>query len=153
MIVQFITDIGPWFWFVIGLMLLLGEVAVPGVYMIWFGLSAVIIGTLTLTGFADVKWWPWQVQMVAFAALSLVLVFAGRTVMRRDGKTDAAEGLNAPLKRFVGVEVDLDQAIASGVGRVRLADTTWRVKGPDLPAGTKVRVTGLQDDVLVVEKV
>jgi membrane protein implicated in regulation of membrane protease activity len=34
---------------------------------------------------------------------------------------------------------------------VRIADTTWQVTGPDLPAGSAVRVVGSDGIVLSVE--
>ena len=46
----------------------------------------------------------------------------------------------------------LDQAIENGVGYVRLDDSRWKVSGPDLPKGTKVRVTGADGTVLEVEE-
>ena len=39
----------------------------------------------------------------------------------------------------------------NGVGKVVVDDSTWRVKGPDLPAGTHVRVVGVDGVVFVVE--
>ncbi|MFD0936463.1 NfeD family protein, partial [Methylobacterium trifolii] len=37
-----------------------------------------------------------------------------------------------------------------GAGRIRFDDTLWRVSGPDLPAGARVRVTGMAGTVLTV---
>jgi inner membrane protein len=34
----------------------------------------------------------------------------------------------------------LEEPIVQGVGRVRIDDSVWRIAGPDLPAGAKVRV-------------
>ena len=152
MIMQFLAEIGPWFWFVLGLVLLLGEVLIPGTFLIWFGISALVIGTLTLTGFADVSWWPWQVQFVAFGILSLVLVFVARRLLP-SADEDAAAGINDPLGRWVGAEAVLDTAIENGAGRARFGDTVWRVRGPDLQAGRRVRVTGHADGALLVEAV
>jgi membrane protein implicated in regulation of membrane protease activity len=36
--------------------------------------------------------------------------------------------------------VPLERAIVNGHGRVQIADAYWDVVGPDLPAGTPVRV-------------
>ena len=47
----------------------------------------------------------------------------------------------------------LEEPIVSGVGRVRLGDTTWRVQGPDLPAGTAVRIAASNGGVLTVAPV
>ena len=47
----------------------------------------------------------------------------------------------------------LDQPIENGVGKVTVDDSTWRVKGPDLPAGTHVRVEDIDGVVFVIAPV
>lgn len=153
MIQQALAEIGPWFWFVAGLLLLIGEVVIPAAFLVWFGIAALIIGTLTLTGFADVAWWPWQAQLVAFAVLSFVMVFVGRKVFPTSRAATEPTELNSPLARWVGSEVTLIEPIVDGAGRVKLGDTTWRVSGPDADIGTRVRVLHVKDSALVVEPI
>ena len=43
MIQQWLADLGPWSWFIIGLLLMLAELILPGVFLIWFGISALVI--------------------------------------------------------------------------------------------------------------
>ena len=45
----------------------------------------------------------------------------------------------------------LDGAIVDGRGRLKIDDTVWLIAGPDLPAGTHVRVTGADNTLLRVE--
>ena len=154
MVMQLLADLGPWSWFIIGLILLVGEVVLPGVFLIWFGLSALVIGTLTLFPFTDVAWWPWQAQLVAFGALALVLALVGRKLFPTDTENDEASKINDPLSRHVGSEATLHQAIENGSGRVKLGDTIWRANSKtDLPKGAKVRVVGHEEGALVVEMV
>ncbi len=47
----------------------------------------------------------------------------------------------------------LDEPIRDGSGRLALGDTTWRVTGPDLAAGAKVRIVEADGAVLKVEAV
>jgi membrane protein implicated in regulation of membrane protease activity len=47
-----------------------------------------------------------------------------------------------------GVVLD---AISGGQGRIKVGETTWRATGPDLPAGTKVKVVDQVPGGLVVE--
>lgn len=151
MIVQILSELGPWSWFIIGLLLLVGEVVLPGVFLIWFGLSALVIGTLTLATFTDVAWWPWQAQVVAFGVLSLVMVMIGNKLFPSNSQDDEASKINDPLGKFVGHEATLIDPISNGVGRIKLGDTTWRVTGDDLPSGSKVRVIGSKDGALLIE--
>ena len=154
MFVDMLTDLGPWSWFVIGLLLLVGEIVLPGVFLIWFGMSALVIGSLTLISFTDVSWWPWQAQVVAFGVLAFILAMVGKKLFPTDIENDDASRINDPLRRFVGSEANLVEAVENGVGRVKLGDTVWRVfASADFPAGAKVRVIGARDGALVVEAV
>jgi hypothetical protein len=42
-------------------------------------------------------------------------------------------------------------AIENGVGRARVGDSEWRVQGPDLPVGSRVRALSVNGNTLVVE--
>ena len=153
MIFDTVSSLGPWTWLIIGLLLLFGEALVPGVFLIWFGIAGLIIGSLSLLPFADVAWWPWQAQLVAFGVLSLVLVFVGNRLFPSTAKDDHAAKMNNPLAKFVGRDAIVSEAIENGVGRVKLGDTVWRVRGADAVAGSKVRVVRVEDQTLVVESV
>jgi membrane protein implicated in regulation of membrane protease activity len=48
--------------------------------------------------------------------------------------------------------VPLEQGIVNGSGRVQIADAFWDVSGPDLPAGTVVRVVAAHGMTLVVQE-
>jgi membrane protein implicated in regulation of membrane protease activity len=41
---------------------------------------------------------------------------------------------------LVGRVFTLEKPIVDGFGTVRIDDTIWRVAGPDVPAGSRVRV-------------
>jgi membrane protein implicated in regulation of membrane protease activity len=43
------------------------------------------------------------------------------------------------------------QAIENGSGRVKLGDSEWLVHGPDVAAGDRVRVSGVDGATLLVE--
>jgi membrane protein implicated in regulation of membrane protease activity len=75
---------------------------------------------------------------------------AGRTVHERAGRfgraSDAALTPSIFDRQFV-----LHEAIHEGRGKVKAGDSLWLVSGPDLPAGTRVRVTGQDGVILKVE--
>lgn len=151
MVAQIIAELGPWTWMLVGLLLLVGEALIPGVFLIWFGLAGVAVGAVTLVFFADTQWWSWQVQLVLFGVLSLIFVIAGNRLFPASKEDDAANHLNDPLARHLGVETELVEAINNGSGRVKLGDTTWRVLGPKLAVGKRVRVVGVENGALLVE--
>ena len=45
----------------------------------------------------------------------------------------------------------LEKPIVNGVGTIRIEDTIWRVNGPDLPAGSRVRIERADGVELAVE--
>ena len=142
---RLIVELGPWSWWIVGLLLLGLEVMAPGTFFLWFGLSALIVGTLAL--FVDVSW---QAEVMLFGGLSLASLLVGRAFMRRRSPTEGDPALNQRGRRLVGREFILDEPITTGTGRLKVDDTIWRVTGPDCAAGTRVRVEDLDGPVLVV---
>ncbi|MEM8813391.1 MAG: NfeD family protein [Pseudomonadota bacterium] len=147
MLTWILETLGPWTWWALGLILLGLEILVPGVYVMWFGLAALSVGT-----FALLVPTSWTVQILMFAVLSVIAVLVGRVVMKRTG-ADEDTGLNDRGARYVGRTFLLSEPIADGQGRVQIDDTIWRVSGPDLAAGRRVRVVAAEAARLIVETV
>jgi membrane protein implicated in regulation of membrane protease activity len=151
MLTQALADLGEWNWIVLGVVLLVLEILVPGVFLLWIGIAAILTGALSL----QLLWldvWGWQVQVLVFLALSLVSAYVGTRIMGKSDGSDTDEPLlNRRAEQLVGRTATLEEAIVNGRGRIRLGDTLWRVSGPDLPAGTRVRVTTVKNTGLIVE--
>ena len=152
MISSFILDLGPWSWMVLGFILLAMEIVVPGVFLLWIGVAAILTGALSLQLWG-VEFWSWQVQVLVFLALSLVSAIVGKKITRSTETETDEPMLNRRTEQLVGRTAVLDEPMFEGVGRVRLGDTTWRVSGPDLPAGTRVRIVAARGGELIVEAV
>lgn len=137
-----------WVWIVLGLVLVGGEMLAPGVFLLWFGLAALLTGGVVgLTGIA------WQGALLVFAGLAIVCVLAGRAVTRRrSDEPDVAAGLNDRGRQLIGKVFKLEATMAGGEGRIRVGDSSWRVTGPELLAGTEIRVVRVDGATLVVEK-
>ena len=43
-------SLGPWAWIIAGAILLALELAVPGAFMMWLGIAAVLVGAISLRG-------------------------------------------------------------------------------------------------------
>ncbi|RUU74056.1 NfeD family protein, partial [Mesorhizobium sp. M7A.T.Ca.TU.009.01.3.1] len=67
MIDRIVSELGPWNWMVLGFILLVMEVIAPGIFMLWIGIAALIIGAVSLL-VRDAGFWTWQVQVLAFLA-------------------------------------------------------------------------------------
>ncbi|BBK40020.1 membrane protein [Allostella vacuolata] len=137
-----------WHWLSLGGLLVAVEILAPGVYFLWLGIAAILTG--------GVAWlWPdlhWQIQVLLFALFCVGDVVLSRRWMRaRPAVTDQPH-LNRRGEHYVGRLLTLDQPIVDGVGRAHVEDTMWRIAGPDLPAGSRVRVIGVEGATLRVER-
>jgi len=77
-------------------------------------------------------------------------VLVGRAWLRRRPIETDHPTLNRRGEQYVGRRFTLDEPIVNGVGKLRVDDTTWKIMGDDLPAGSQVTVTGVDGTVLVV---
>lgn len=152
MVVDLVTNLGPWSWLILGLVLLAAELVAPGVFLIWIGLAALVIGLASLALW-DAAFWTWQLQLVLFAALSVAITLLARRFM--GGKDMASDEplLNQRGQSLVGRTATLVEPIREGRGRIRLDDTWWSISGPDLPAGMRVRVAVWDGNELIVEPI
>ncbi|PYE24559.1 hypothetical protein C8J32_105141 [Rhizobium sp. PP-CC-3A-592] len=151
MVARVIEELGPWAWWVLGLVLLAAEIFVPGVFLVWIGMAAIVTGALALI-FWNADFFGWHVQLPLFAILSVVSVLVGRRLLARFDQDSDAPLLNQRGRSLIGRTAILEEPIAEGRGRVRLGDTTWPVSGPDLPTGARVRVLSADGQRLLVEE-
>ncbi len=154
MLERIFAELGPWNWMVLGFVLLTLEILVPGVFLLWIGLAALIVGAASLVLWGA-GFWVWEVQIIVFLALALACAFAGKRIVGRTGGPTDQPLLNRRGDQLVGRTATLTEPIANGRGRIKIGDTMWRVSGPYLPVGTTVRVKAATDlDLeLVVEAV
>jgi hypothetical protein len=145
-LIDFFWGLGAWNWFVLAVALFVLETIVPGVHFIWFGLAAVLVGLLGL-----VVDFAWEWQLIAFAIISCVTVFFVRRYAAPDMTTSDEPDLNVRAAQYVGRVVTVEEPIAGGRGKVRVGDTLWPAQGIDTPQGARVKITGTQGTVLLVE--
>ncbi|TYR30184.1 NfeD family protein [Mesorhizobium microcysteis] len=151
MIMDWLSQLGPWNWMVLGAVLLTLEIVAPGAYLLWLGIAAVLTGTLSLQLWESAAW-VWQVQVLVFLALSIASVLIGKRFFPNSSPDDTDQPLlNQRERQLIGRTATLQEPITEGYGRIRLGDTLWRVNGPDLPAGARVRVVAAEDGHLRVE--
>jgi len=150
MIASLVAELGPWSWWILGLIFLGLEILIPGVFLLWIGLAAIVVGALSIPLWGA-AFWGWQLQLLIFAVLAVALALVGRRLSGSNAESDQPM-LNRRVEGLVGRTATLEEAISDGQGRIRLDDTTWIVQGPDLPAGTKVRITTAQAGSLNVER-
>lgn len=139
---------GHWFWLSLGLILIAAEMAAPGFFLMWLGAAAVATGVA-----AWLLPLPLQIEVLLFAVLAMVAVFAAKKWFKDNPIVSDDPMLNDRAARMVGDVVTVVAAIEGGEGRVRHGDSEWTAHGPDAPVGTRLRITGVSGSVLQVEAV
>jgi membrane protein implicated in regulation of membrane protease activity len=130
--------IPAWLWLVAGLALMGAELFVTptGLYLLFFGASALVVGVLALAGAVTDP----GLQLAVFAALSAVDLLLFRRALAARLHV-AGEG---PVGELVGeTAVALGPVPASGIGSAELRGASWRVRNVgkfDVAEGQRCRV-------------
>ena len=137
-----------WLLLIGGVALMALEIIAPGVYLLWFGLAALLAGAVNAAFGLG-----WQASLAAFCLFSIVTVIGGRWLTRTAFDSNDARPvvLNRRASALIGRIAPLHEAIVDGRGTVRIDDTIWRVHGPDAPVGTMVRLVAVEGVGFVVE--
>lgn len=143
----FFNSLGIWDWFIAGGVLLALEALAPGVFMFWLGLAAMLVGAISV-----IVDWNWQAQFIAFAVFSVAMIPLYHRLSFANATTDQPF-LNRRADALVGRIFTLERPIVDGTGTVRVDDSVWRITGPDVPAGRRIKVVGTQGTALHVELV
>lgn len=133
-------------WAAVALLLFAAETMAPGAFMLWLGFAAAAVFVLVLL--FDL---PVLAQVASFVVLSFISIQIYRTWFRRRERASDQPTLNRRANALVGRVVPLERAIVAGHGRVQIADAYWDVSGPDLAAGTSVRIVAVDGMSLRVE--
>lgn len=135
-----------WQWWVLAGVLLIVEVLAPGTFFLWLAVSAAAVGLLVWlvpTTSVEAAWSLFAVLGVI--SVAMVLKF------RKRPRADAANKLNKRGQEYVGRTFELTEPIHNGKGKLKIGDTLWTVYGPDLEAGTRVKVMAVEGGNLRVE--
>ncbi|WP_257386797.1 NfeD family protein [Tahibacter caeni] len=136
-------------WWIAALVLIAAEIVLPGFFLLWIGLAAAGVGILLLL----VPGLGLLGQAVAFAALAFASCFGYWRLARDSLRATPAPTLNRRAEQLVGQHYVLATAIENGRGKAHVGDSLWSVEGPDLPAGARVAVVGVDGTLLRVQAV
>ena len=140
------NDNAHWVWMTLGLLLAGLEMMVPGVYLIWLGLAAIITGVMTMT--LDLS--P-ALQLIDFVFLALIIAFSAKRMLGERPIESSDPLMNRRGARLVGETALVVQAIEHGNGRIKVGDSEWIAHGPNVAAGERVRISGTDGAILLVE--
>lgn len=147
MMAYLLGDPTPWHWFIFGIVMIVVEMLAPGAVFLWLGLAAIAVGLV----FAVLPDIPWQYQLLLFGILSPLSIFAGRRFASKRLAASDHPGLNRRGAEYIGRTYRLGQPLENGAGVLVIDDTRWTISGADAPAGTMVKVVGMDGAILRVE--
>jgi len=136
-----------WHWWILAGILLILELTAPAFFFLWLGFAAGAVGLILLV-FPSISL---EAQLVLFAVTSVIAIFAWRKYRETHPQTTDEPNLNRRGHQYIGRVFTLAEPIVNGTGKVKVDDSTWRVKGPDLDAGTAIKVTGIDGVIFIVE--
>ncbi len=139
-----------YFWWGVALLLIVGEILAPGVFMLWLGIAAAAMGVILLLSGTDMSY-AWQAAL--FGVLAFVSVGVYWKWLRGYGRVSDQPLLNRRGAQLVGRVVPLLDPIVNGRGKVQIGDALWTVRGADMPAGTRVVIESLDGMTLEVSPV
>ena len=141
---QSLSGQAHWVWIGVGILLCAMEMVAAGVFLLWFGLAAIATGILLTIIPMSAVW-----SLVVFAILSVGSVIAGWKFYGARTSDDEQPFLNRRAEAMIGKNYILAQPITGGVGSITINDTSWRVNGLDMPAGTRIKVIGVVDAMVL----
>ena len=137
-------------WFVVGIAMLLLELAAPGLIIAFFGMGAVLVGAICL--FVDI---PVNAQLAIFILSSLLLLIALRRHLKVIfmGSVSSRPEADEDPSDLIGKRAVVVREIRRGVrGRVEIHGTGWAAESDgDIPEGTTVEIIGKDSITLKVK--
>lgn len=147
-LLELLNAMGPLHWLVLGLLLLIAEMASGTTYLLWPAVAAFVTALVSLILPTN-----WIAEFALFAVLIIALTYFGHPLVQRWRNEGAASGLNERDRAMIGKR-GVIASFANGVGSVKIADTVWRaVSEESLEAGQAVEVAEVDGVTLKVKRV
>jgi len=139
-----------WFWFGVTALLIIMELLFStSFFFLWLGIVSAVVGVIVWS----MPNLSWQFQILLFAVGSIISLLLWRQYWKTHHTKTDRPTLNRRAEQYVGRTFTLSEPIINGRGKINVDDSTWRVEGPDLPAGTPVLVIGVDSVTLKITRV
>ena len=139
--------LGDSLWWVIGIVLVIGEVVLPGTFLIWFAFAAFGVGLIGVV--VDLSGMN---QVVVFGLLSFASLSLGYLMRKRRGDPEAPAFADR-TQAYMGKTYTVVEAIENGQGKIQVGDSVWLAEGEDCPIGGSVKVIDSRGNVLLIDVV
>ena len=137
-------------WIIAGLALSLLELIVPGVYLIWFGFAAFVVGIAVY--FLPIKL---TTQLIVFAIASGIFAVIGvavyRYVFSKAQVPAEYKNLNNTAEQYVGQLVTVAEDAEDNRTKVKIGDTYWLASCKKaFKQGDTAKVVGVKDSLILI---
>ena len=145
---EWLSDWGAWL--IVGFILLILETLAAGVFIMWWGISALIVaGIVALVPYLPLSW-----QAAIFAIIAIVFSLIWWKYQRnKDAEEDKISSLNSREHAMLGAKGVIVDILENGTVRSKFGDTTWRVNGTRLKVGDRVEVIKVDGITLTVKQI
>ena len=135
-------------WIILGVVLMIFEIATGTTYILWPALAALFVGVL-----AFILPFSWEMQFLLFFIASAILLFVGHNFLRPKMKGGEPSDLNDRALAMIGIRVRAVADFELGEGRVQVGDTQWRARAGDHnpKAGDELKVLSVKGTTLIVD--
>lgn len=138
-------------WLVIAAVLMAGEVATTGFFLLWFGIGAVVASILALLGVGSVT-----AQILAFLIVSILLVIASRTIFEKYIPSQNKSILKTGVETMIGeiVQVVEPSQGSRQVAAIKAFGSVWTaipIEGEEpLSIGDSVKIDRVEGNTVYV---
>ncbi|MCU7835099.1 MAG: NfeD family protein [gamma proteobacterium symbiont of Taylorina sp.] len=148
MIESIYTQMEFWHWLTIAVVFIILEILSPGVFFLWLGLASAGVGIVM----SFLPQLSWQSQFFLLACFSISSIILWRLFRKYFPPQEAeVSHLNRRAEQYLGRSFTLVEPIVNGTGKIKVDDSTWRVKGEEAPLGTQVKIIGVDGIVFDTE--
>ncbi|NIJ53573.1 NfeD family protein [Dyadobacter arcticus] len=138
----------PQIWLIVGLIMLLAELASVMLVFIFFAIGALLTSLLTTLGLLPTT----ESQILAFSAISLISLM----VLRKNARSLLSRTSGAEYHEFIGETALVIKDIPNqGEGKIYYRGAEWKaisLKENSISAGSKVVITKADGIILTVEE-
>lgn len=139
-----------WSWMVLGIVLMIAELFVPGTFMIWFGFGALLTG-LTILFFSALSI---TAQLFIFSVMSVICVAFGIFIYAKifGPNKDNDRNKKTGAHRYIGNTYTVCENFKNGRGKITVGDSVWiALSDKNFKKGDDVTVTNVDGTQLIVE--
>jgi inner membrane protein len=136
-----------WWWWGLTILFLVIEAFMPGVFFLWLGIAAGVLGGVVLF-FPDLRW---EYQVILFASIAISSLLVWLRYGRRHPPASDQPLLNQRGQQYIGRIATLEEGMINRQGKLRLGDSVWKAEGDgDYPAGSRVEVVAVDGVIMRV---